>query len=42
MDVGDPSNDGGVPQVAGRLMVPYLPWVSFASVLNFAIWRMNA
>lgn len=26
---------------AGWLLVPYLMWVSFASVLNFVIWRMN-
>jgi benzodiazapine receptor len=26
---------------AGLLLVPYLGWVTFAGVLNFAIWRMN-
>jgi len=28
-------------RAAGILMVPYLGWVAFASVLNFTIWRMN-
>ncbi|MEM1121208.1 MAG: TspO/MBR family protein [Bacteroidota bacterium] len=27
--------------VSGWLMVPYLLWVSFAAILNFAIWQLN-
>jgi tryptophan-rich sensory protein len=28
-------------RVAGWLMVPYVLWVGFASVLNFRIWTLN-
>lgn len=31
-----------VSRLAGWLMWPYLGWVSFATVLNFTLWRMNA
>lgn len=27
---------------AGWLMTPYLAWVTFAAVLNFSIWTLNA
>lgn len=30
-----------VRQLAGALLVPYLLWVSFASVLNYAVWHLN-
>jgi benzodiazapine receptor len=31
----------GVVHSAAWLLLPYLGWVSFASVLNFSIWRRN-
>jgi tryptophan-rich sensory protein len=30
-----------ISPLAGALMVPYWLWVSFATVLNFTIWRIN-
>lgn len=30
-----------VRTAAGVLFIPYLLWVSFASVLNYSLWRMN-
>ena len=30
-----------VNRLAGLLLVPYLAWVSFATVLNATIWQLN-
>ena len=30
-----------ISRLAALLMVPYLLWVSFASVLTWAVWRSN-
>jgi translocator protein len=30
-----------VSKIAAGLLLPYLAWVSFASLLTFAIWRLN-
>lgn len=30
-----------ISKTAGLLLVPYLAWVSFASILNYAIWQLN-
>jgi benzodiazapine receptor len=31
-----------IDKIAGYLMIPYILWVSFAGVLNFAIWYLNS
>ena len=30
-----------VRPVAGVLLIPYLLWVSFASILNYSLWKLN-
>ena len=31
-----------VSRPAGLILLPYLVWLTFAGVLNFSIWRLNA
>ena len=30
-----------ISRLAGALLIPYILWVTFASILNFSIWRLN-
>jgi tryptophan-rich sensory protein len=30
-----------IDRAAGALLVPYAAWVSFATLLNAALWRLN-
>jgi len=30
-----------ISRIAGTFLLPYIIWVSFAAVLNFAIWKLN-
>lgn len=32
---------GKISSVAAWLLVPYISWVSFATILNYAIWKLN-
>ncbi|MDE3251283.1 MAG: tryptophan-rich sensory protein [Bacteroidota bacterium] len=32
---------GKISSLAAWLLVPYISWVSFASILNYAIWQLN-
>jgi translocator protein len=32
---------GKISSSAAWLLVPYISWVSFASVLNYALWKLN-
>jgi benzodiazapine receptor len=30
-----------IDKISGYLMIPYIVWVSFAGILNYAIWMLN-
>lgn len=32
---------GKLNKIASWLLVPYISWVSFATLLNFALWKLN-
>lgn len=32
---------GNVSKLAAWLLVPYITWVSFATILNYTIWKLN-
>lgn len=31
-----------ISRVAAYLLIPYIAWVSFASLLNFSVWQLNS
>lgn len=31
-----------ISKTAGVLLIPYILWVSFATILNFSLWQLNA
>jgi len=33
---------GNISKTAAWLMVPYISWVSFATILNYTIWKLNS
>ena len=32
---------GNISKLAAWLLVPYISWVSFATILNYTIWKLN-
>ncbi len=38
----DDPRRSAVDRRAAALLIPYLAWVTFAAVLNFELWRLNA